>query len=207
MIVLSIRRNKNYNNYKWNIYDVLRIRRSAKVSAKAGYLQFVPSGGFEAMNDGTDFDTQWDNYSISKVIFRELLEECFGIDEDDKAFSSNTVSPDRIYHNVYINKLIEMLIDENPKAFLEFVGTSMSLVGLRQELCFVMRIDDSSFANQLTSNYESKAAIHLIDIHELEKEEFWIRDKSNDLEVLNCTSAGLLELAKNSKLYKEAIGI
>ena len=83
-------------------YDVLRIRRSAKVSAKAGYLQFVPLGGFEAMNDGTDFDTQWDNYSISKVIFRELLEECFGIDEDDKAFSSNTVSTDRIYHNIYI---------------------------------------------------------------------------------------------------------
>lgn len=64
-----------------------------------------------------------------------------------------------------------MLTDENPKAFLEFVGSSMSLVGLRQELCFVMRIDDSSFANQLTSNYESKAAIHLVDIHELEKEE------------------------------------
>ena len=62
-----------------------------------------------------------------------------------------------------------MLTDENPKAFLEFVGSSMSLVGLRQELCFVMRIDDSSFANQLTSNYESKAAIHLVDIHELEK--------------------------------------
>ncbi len=34
----------------------------------------IPSGGFEAMNDCTDFDSQWDNYSLKKAIFRELLE-------------------------------------------------------------------------------------------------------------------------------------
>lgn len=30
-----------------NSYDVLRIIRSSYIAAKAGYLQFVPSGGFE----------------------------------------------------------------------------------------------------------------------------------------------------------------
>lgn len=75
-------------------YDILRIRRSQNVSAKAGYLQFIPSGGFEAMNDGTDYDSQWSNYSLSKVLFRELLEECCGMDEDDPKFSSNSISPE-----------------------------------------------------------------------------------------------------------------
>lgn len=41
-----------------NSYDALRIRRSSDVAAKAGYLQFVPSGGFESINDCTDFDSQ-----------------------------------------------------------------------------------------------------------------------------------------------------
>lgn len=49
-------------------------------------MQFIPSGGFEAIGDGKDFDSQWDNYSIPKSLFRELLEECFGMDEDVKSF-------------------------------------------------------------------------------------------------------------------------
>lgn len=195
---------KNYNHS----YDALRIRRSTQVAAKVGYLQFIPSGGFEAMNDGTDFDTQWDNYSISKVLFRELLEECFGIDEDDANFSSNSISPDRIYFNPYIEKLLHMLSKSNgtESAHLEFMGTSMNLVGLRQELCFILRIDDASFASYLVGNYESRSAIHLVDIKELERYKFWVRgEEINDLKMLNCTSAGLFELARKSELYQEAL--
>ena len=95
---------KNYSGS----YDALRIRRSQNVAAKAGYLQFVPSGGFESINDCTDFDSQWSNYSITKVIFRELLEECFGIDEDDEKLTGNNVTPDKIYYNQHIKTLIEM---------------------------------------------------------------------------------------------------
>lgn len=195
---------KNYNHS----YDALRIRRSTQVAAKAGYLQFIPSGGFEAMNDGTDFDTQWDNYSISKVLFRELLEECFGIDEDNGSFSSNSASPDRIYFNPYIEKLLCMLNKKKGKrlARLEFMGTSMNLVGLRQELSFILRIDDASFASYLLGNYESRSAVHLVDIRELERGDFWVRDMENDdLKILNCTSAGLFELARKSELYQEAL--
>lgn len=192
---------KNYSGS----YDALRIRRSPDVAAKAGYLQFIPSGGFEAMNDATDFDAQWDNYSISKALFRELLEECFGIDEDSPKFSSNVISPDRIYYNPYIRELLCML--ENKIAHLVFLGTSMNLVGLRQELCFLLRIDDASFGSQLTSNYESKSAIHLVDIRNLERGDFWCRSEADDdLKMLNCTSAGLFELARNSRLYQEALG-
>lgn len=185
-------------------YDALRIRRSSDVAAKAGYLQFIPSGGFEAMNDATDFDAQWDNYSITKVLFRELLEECIGMGEDSVNFSSNAVSPDKVYFNEHIEELLKLI--ENKMAHLVFLGTSMNLVGLRQELSFLLRIDDFKFASRLTSNYESKSAIHLIDIHNLEKEGFWYRDENDDdLKLLNCTSAGLFELARKSTLYQEAL--
>lgn len=62
-----------------NSYDVLRIRRSSYIAAKDGYMQLVLSGGFESINDCTGFYFQRSNYSISKVVFRKLLEECFGI--------------------------------------------------------------------------------------------------------------------------------
>lgn len=191
-------------------YDALRIRRSENVSAKPGFLQFIPSGGFEAMNDCMDFDSQWDNYSVTKAIFRELLEECFGMDEDDKHASGNNVSPDKIYSNDNIRRLIQMLENTKegePNAEMALLGTSMNLVGLRQELSFILRIDDPTFSGKLISNYESRSAIHLVDIRHLEEYGFWVRSKKeNDLENLNCTSAGLFELARENHIYKEALG-
>lgn len=187
-----------------NSYDALRIRRSSDVAAKAGYLQFVLSDGFKSINDCTDFDSQWVNYSISKVISRELLEECFGIDEDDERISGNNVTPDKIYHNQHIKTLIDMIVNQK-KAKLELVEIVESLVSLRQEHCSVLKVDDEDFVAYLASNYESKTAIHLVDIRNLEKESFWVEGQRYDLAILNCTSAGLFELARNSHLYKEAL--
>lgn len=185
-----------------NSYDALRIRRSSDVAAKAGYLQFILSDGFESINNCTDFDSQRVNYSISKVISRELLEECFGIDEDDERISGNNVTPDKIYHNQHIKTLIDMIVNQN-EAKLELVEIVESLVSLRQELCFVLKVDDEDFADYLASNYESKTAIHLVDIRNLEKESFWVEGQRDDLAILNCTSAGLFEQARNSHIYKE----
>ena len=132
------------------------------------------------------------------------MEECFGIDEDDDRISGNNVTPDKIYHNQHIKTLIDMIVNQN-KAKLELVGIVESLVSLRKELCFVLKVDDEDFATYLTSNYESKTAIHLVDIRNLENESFWADGERDDLAILNCTSAGLFELARNSKLYKEAL--
>lgn len=96
------------------------------------------------------------------------------------------------------------MIDKK-EAQLELVGITESLVSLRQELYFILKVDDKDFAAYLTSNYESKTAIHLVDIKNLEKPEFWKDNDRDDLKMLNCTSAGLFELARESRLYKEAL--
>ena len=79
-------------------------------------------------------------------------------------------------------------------------STTMSLVSLRQELCFMLVVRDPKFAAQLISNYESKSAPHLMDIMHLEDEHFWA---DGDLDVLNCTSAGLFECARETEEYKK----
>ena len=173
------------------------MRRSVNVNAKPGFIQFIPSGGFEAANDCIDLDSQWDNYSISKAVFRELLEECFGQDEDDNTISSNNISPDKLYNNKHIADLISMLNDKRAK--MQLMGTSMNLVGLRQELSFILRVDDPDFSLDFISNYESRSAIHMIDVKILEDADFWMND---DLAKLNCTSAGLFELARENETYK-----
>ena len=78
------------------------------------------------MNDSNDFDSQWDNYSVKKALFRELLEECFDQDEDDKKATGNNISPDRIYHNLHVKNLIHLM--EAGQAEMQLLGITMSLV-------------------------------------------------------------------------------
>lgn len=64
-------------------YVTLLAKRSQKVAAKPGYYQFIPSGGFELYEKEKNFNISVieDNYSFRKAIFREYLEEVFGLEE------------------------------------------------------------------------------------------------------------------------------
>lgn len=195
-------------------YDCLRIRRSNNVAAKAGYIQFIPSGGFEAFNGDTSREAQWTNFSLNKVLFREMAEECFGLPDDIR---NDKISPESIYLHKDIKQIITNLkTDEEArkKVEYEFIGITESLVGLRPELSFIMKIDDDSIIQDIIGNEESSHSINFIDIREMEKPEFWVYNKKNsnpneekatDLMKLNCTSAGLFELARNSRIYQSCL--
>ena len=189
MLVLCKNRN--------NSYDVLRIRRSENVDAKVGFLQFVPSGGFSSLDAGLDFDSQFANASLTKGLLREFLEECFG--ENDYSGVVNR-SPEDIYTNEVIRK-----IDFNN---IYFLGTALSLVSLRHELCFLMVIDDEEIISKMKANDESDNTLHYIDVKKLQDENFWKRynNDDRDIQMLNATSAALFKLAQASKKYKEIIG-
>lgn len=191
---------KNYSGS----YDCLRIRRSENVAAKAGYIQLIPSGGFESINSDMCREAQWTNYSLNKVLFRELAEECFGLPDDEKNDKTN---PEAIYYHKDIEKVVEGLIGEEKTVQFEFLGIAESLVGLRPELCFLMKIDNIDLVNDITCNEESDKQIHLIDIRSMEKKSFWQGKKNNydDLAKFNCTSAALFELARQSSLYQECL--
>ena len=189
MMVLC--KNKN------NSYDALRIRRSENIDAKVGFLQFVPSGGFSALDAGLDFDSQFANASITKGLLREFLEECFG--EADYSGVINH-SPEDVYSNEIIKK-----IGLNN---IHFLGTALSLVSLRHELCFLMKIDNEEVISKMKANDESDNTLHYIDIEKLTDKKFWKRYSLNDVRdllMLNATSAALYSLAKENNFYKNII--
>ncbi len=179
-------------------YDVLRIRRSEKVDAKAGFLQFIPSGGFSALNNSIDYDTQYNEFSVTKALLRELLEECFG-EEDFSGRKTN--STENIYSDTIIKKLLN-----NEKLIFKFLGSAFSLVSLRHELCFLLVIDDRELVDLIRENEECSNVIQFISTDVISKESFWNysigNDKVNDCNLLNPTSAALWEMVQNSKTYK-----
>ncbi len=186
-------------------YDCLRIRRSENVSVKAGFTQFIPSGGFEAFNDGDDIDTQRSNYSINKILFRELAEECFGMPETTE-FCRRPVED--IYNQPGITDVLKMLQENfgddqvRKKAQYQFIGITQGLVSLRPEFCFLLVLHEPDIVSKIVCNSETNKMISLIDIRELETAGFWPAD---ELVNLNSTSAALWELARESELYKECL--
>ena len=187
---------KNHNGR----YDVLRIRRSEHVDTKSGFIQFIPSGGFSALNSGLDFDTQYFNFSLLKAILREFLEECYGVED----FSGRK---DESPEKVYVHPIIQKLLSQNEE--IRFVGTAMGLITLRQELCFVIILDDPSFSEEIKQNEEAKNIIQFVPTECLSDENFWThglgKDELTDEMLLNCTSAALWNLVQNSKVYHEKI--
>lgn len=174
-------------------YDILRIRRNKDVVAKPGFLQFIPSGGFETFENKDDFDTKYSNYSLSKSIFRELMEECFGVSEEPE---EKDISSEHIYSYSQVKRLIQ-LIDEG-KAEFSLLGSSLSLVSFRHELSFVIKIEDEDYSNELKCNYESFSSISSISISEIKNKDFWLNfcNDNSDIIKLNATSASLLNLVE-----------
>lgn len=186
------------NNFTGN-YDALRIRRSENVDAKSGFLQFVPSGGFSALNNTFDYDTQYAEFSLTKAILRELLEECFG-EEDFSGRKLNSTE------KIYSDPIIKKLLDSKGLIF-KFLGSALSLVNLRHELCFLLVIEDTEVINLIHENEECSSVIQFISLDKLEDESFWIydvgNDKINDCKLLNSTSAALWNMVQQSNTYKK----
>ena len=174
-------------------YDILRIRRNKDVVAKPGFLQFIPSGGFESFENKDDFDTKYSNYSLSKSIFRELMEEFFGVSEEPE---EKDISSEHIYSYSQVKRLIK-LIDEG-KAEFSLLRSSLSLVSFRHELSFVIKIEDEDYSNELKCNYESFSSISSISISEIKNKDFWLNfcNDNSDIIKLNATSASLLNLVE-----------
>ncbi|MDE6411247.1 MAG: hypothetical protein K2L02_01755 [Clostridia bacterium] len=188
------------NNYT-GCYDVLRIRRSENVDAKSGFLQFVPSGGFSALNNNFDYDTQFAEFSVAKALLRELLEECFG-EEDFSGRKLNSTE------NIYSDKIIDKLIS-NKGLIFKFIGSAFSLVSLRHELCFLLVIEDKELVNSIRENEECSSVIQFISLNNLEKQSFWVYnvedDKVNDCKLLNPTSAALWNLVQKTDIYQKLL--
>lgn len=163
LVVVKSRRTHNY--------EVKIIQRSTDVVIKPGIYQFIPSGGFEILNDSEDdiYDDLElvENFSPGCAIFREYLEELFNVPEFEGGGTGSI--EERLLKDPRITDIEQMLKEE--KAELQFLGSVVDLAGLRHELSFVLVIHDESYSEtQFLANEESKkGAIYNIPIQQFNK--------------------------------------
>lgn len=182
-----------------NKYSTILMRRAtdpSKVSAKIGFYQFPPAGGFELYEkeDIHTGETIIENYSLRKAIFREYLEEIFGIEDFKGVDSTNKETTNNIIYHNEIQLILSMI--ENGTATFELMGVAVDLVGLRHELSFILKIDDESYSCNKhfcpndeftrTQSIASKIRIPMDSLEEL----------LNDNQKINQGSALLYHMAK-----------
>lgn len=179
-------------------YTISIIERSKSVAVAPGRFQLVPSGGFEIFNESqTEYSTFEikDNYSAGCAVFREYLEEIFGVEECEGTGTGSV--KEMLNKDTRIRELEEML--SNGKAEFRFLGSVMDLAGLRHELSFVLVIHDEQYqGNQFKGNEEGKNRKIISDVY--------LSDFENRKDIwknLHGPSAAMWMLFKNSGLYEK----
>ena len=178
-------------------YQVLTIKRSEDVAAKPGFYQFVPSGGFEVFENSDEHSEHElrENYNILWAIYREYMEELVLGKENDYEYGQGGETIAKIEKEKMILQIKEYI--ENKTAHFEFLGSVVDLCGLRNELSFVLRIDDVSFGDLTFKSNNESIKINRFFIDEIQN--------SLDVEKINPSSAALWYLFTQNHLYKEII--
>jgi len=120
-------------------------RRSAHVGVSPNMLHVVPAGMFEAKSSQ-------DPWSISTNVWRELLEEVYGEEEEQQTGDSKF--PDRLLDKPPMPILEEMLADGS--AEFSATGLCCDWLNLRPEICTVLYAKDHRFFNarEMRLNWE-----------------------------------------------------
>ena len=198
--LLSVQMLVVIKSQRTNNYEVKIIQRSNNVAIKPGIYQFIPSGGFEILNDSDDdiYDDieLIENFSPGCAIFREYLEELFNAPEFEGG--GNGSIEERLLKDSRISNIEKMLA--GGKAELHFLGSVIDLAGMRHELSFAFIIHDETYSeNRFVANEECKKGI----VRSYPLQEF---DKMSLLwKNIHAPSAAMWYMFQNSKLYKSLI--
>jgi hypothetical protein len=181
-------------------YVTLIAQRSNNVTAKVGYYQFLPAGGFEMYDceDARKVDVIKANYSLRKAFFREYLEEVFNQEEFIQVLRGRHERLPQIMNDPKTEYITDLI--ESGQAHFELMGSAVDLVNLRHDLSFILRIDDDNYHRNIFSfndEFEIRNMIRQrIPLKELE-ERFCGEYK------ICQASVGLYHMAKKSRLYRE----
>ncbi len=181
-------------------YEVKFIQRSTQVAVKPGVYQLIPSGGFEILNDSDDdiYDDMEleENFSLGCAIFREYIEELFNVPEFEGGGEGSI--EDRLLKDPHVVD-IEKMLSEGRAEFL-FLGSVISLEGLRHELSFVLVIHDETYSeNRFLANEEcKKGRVNSVPVQDFgEKKSVWKQ--------LHEPSAAMWDLFTKTDVYNQLI--
>ena len=148
-------------------YKTFLIKRSedpSKISAKLGYYQFPPAGGFELFENEQirSLETIKEHYSLESALYREYLEEIFNIKDFQEAPSDNSDPIKRIFYHQEVKEIQKMM--NKGTARLELLGITIDVVTMRHTVSFALIIDDESYSQKnfcLNEEFEKKNRIKI----------------------------------------------
>jgi hypothetical protein len=159
------------------VWKVLLQKRSDDVASSPNHFQFVPSGGFESHQtyEGDAFDkfTQallQHECVLERGLLREFAEEIIGVSE---FMENESLDPDDIYREPGIKALRDLFKEDfkskkGKRAALFTLGLSLSLIGLKAEVSYLLLIDHPDyFVRHRLRRSEGEA--HMIFTWELSK--------------------------------------
>lgn len=145
-------------------YHCIVSKRSSAVAVSAHMLHVAPAGMFEAANRS-------DKWSVEENVFRELLEEAYG--EQEQSTPQETTTHDPMYAKEPILTLQRLMQDD--LAFHSVSGICVDLLNLRTEICTVLLVLDEAFstsrAMKLNWEYvkEGPAGTTLMELNQVEE--------------------------------------
>jgi hypothetical protein len=120
--------------------------RSGKTAAHADLYHVVPSFMFQPQ--AGDIAKE---YSVRHNIFREYLEEVFGVEEVQT--SGGEIAFDWFYSHEKLKDLLQLLRDGGAQLLL--TGYAVNLLNYRPEICTLLLINDEDWCKQrIVTNYE-----------------------------------------------------
>lgn len=127
-------------------YRALIRMRSGKTAAHSDLYHVVPSFIFQPVWSYLE-----EEYSVKHNIYREYLEEIFGVKEVEN--SSGEIAFDFFYKHDKLVQLRSLL--ESKGAELLLTGYAVNLLNLRPEICTLLLIRDESWSRQkIVANWE-----------------------------------------------------
>ena len=140
-------------------YDVILATRSKEVATHAEFSHVTPSGIFSPFSENPRSPKL--EFSIRRNFYRELLEELYDRDENQREKLTEPTDPAA---EPEIIRLSEMFAEGS--AQVSYTGVSVNLLTLRPEICLMIKIDDPDWfrresetrqanGRSLTLNWES----------------------------------------------------
>jgi hypothetical protein len=128
-------------------YRALIAQRSLKTAVHPGLYHVLPSCMFQPLSGDPRRE-----YSVRQTIFRELLEEVFGVSEETHSVETSL----GLHRHEKLASLQDLL--RIGDAELLMTGVSMNLMNLRPEICTLLLLRDPHWLRQsLSSNWEFQA--------------------------------------------------
>lgn len=204
----KLRENKYRKYIKDNTYWTTMIKRADDAREQPGFYQLAPCGAFNIFSDTVsardDREVQEGFFDYFDCIVRNYVTGLFN-DNNDSFGSSKYDVPEKskmdkpYMSDKHADELFTMIGEG--KAKLEFLGVSSSLLALKSDLVFLLKIDDEDYYNRNKQDFRGNYNSSKLDVYPLSMlydSEFLKEDYSIAEEI-----AAPLELLKESKLLKE----